>query len=135
MPATPPPVKAVLSIGPKEQAHLVFVIHAHAQRGADKAFCILTKRKADGLLDLIAYWHSPAQSLNATRNLIHAPAVPPDALIGIIKGMTAQLHLRPEDMTVLDLRTCLSASVARARLKEFDLQDAIEFVTVKRSSP
>ena len=119
-----------LNVQRHERVHKVFIIHASAEQmallgGSD--FRILTKERADGMIELIAYqyWFDGVDDHQG--NVLRAPAVPPERLIDLVRRVVEGTGTDIRQMEVLDLTTERSQMDQADRLAQHDLLDAFDF--------
>jgi hypothetical protein len=119
---------SIFQIAKNERVHKVFIIHDRAMtKTSTRDYRILTKEKADGMLELIAYQYEADAQREWQIGFLRAPAVPPDKLLDLIRGLVSQTKTHVKQMEVLDLTVCKTRLDQADKLAQHDLLDAFDF--------
>jgi hypothetical protein len=119
---------SIMRIAKNERVHKVFIIHDRATtKTFTRDYRVLTKEKRDGMLELIAYQYEADEQNEWQIGFLRAPAVPPDKLLDLIRGLVSQTKTHVKQMDVLDLTVCRTRLDQADKLAQHDLLDAFEF--------
>ena len=98
-----PKPDAVLSIEKGERFYKLFFFRPLGGRHIHFEYRIFVKEKADGNLAMASYNFKIENGQPVKGNVLSAPDVPKDALMGIIQGVMRSTNTSPEEFEEVDL--------------------------------
>lgn len=110
----------LLNIQKGERMYKWFIIRPHWGRQAGYELRIMTKEKADGTLELVAYNYLIVNGRRIKRDINRAPNVLKGHLDTVIHNILTGIEVRPEEMETVDLSVFQTVDEQITYLKERD---------------
>jgi hypothetical protein len=118
----------IMKVGKGERLYKFYFFRPVAGRDQHFEYRMLTKEKANGMLEMVSYSFKIVDGLPVKRGIMRVPEVSKDQLEGVVQNMVRRTNTEPDEFEELDLSGFSTIDEQIEFLKKQDRADSMYIV-------